>query len=299
AAFGTRYATAQIEGYLPDNLDQEMDILGAGGTVGVVRSMHSQFLEIGPTKLKLLGLARGSDGKIINTKDIENYRIQSFSPNRANPGVVVLSVGSSMDSGKTTSAAYLVHGLKNAGKKVAFIKLTGTIFTKDADLAFDMGADVSADFGDFGFPSTYMYSEKELLDLFESLLEAVRPEKPDYVIMEIADGLFQRETKMLLNHPEFMTRVDGIMFSAGDSLSAVHGVELLNQWGLFPKCISGLFTASPLLIEEVKANINVPVYTIQELALGTTAIEIFERKSRLTSTVNRKGVLNPMVAAAK
>jgi hypothetical protein len=31
AAFGTRYATAQLEGYIPDHLNQELHILGAGG----------------------------------------------------------------------------------------------------------------------------------------------------------------------------------------------------------------------------------------------------------------------------
>src|SRR5215813_15613280 len=35
AAFGTRYATEQFEGYVPEHLNQELHVLGAGGTIGV------------------------------------------------------------------------------------------------------------------------------------------------------------------------------------------------------------------------------------------------------------------------
>lgn len=300
AAFGTRYATAQIEGYLPDHLDQELHILGAGGTVGVVRSMHYQYQETGPTTLKWIGFACDPDGAIINTKRLEEKRITPFNKANSNPGKVILSLGSSMDSGKTTSAAYLVHGLKDAGMKVAYIKLTGTIYTKDADLAYDLGADVSRDFGDFGFPSTYMCTTEELLDLFESLLEEVRPEQPDYIIMEIADGLYQRETRLLLTHAGFMSRIDGVMFSAGDSLAAVHGIQLLHAWDIYPKCISGLFTASPLLIQEVKENTTVPVFNIQELSMGHVATGLFERKTEpVIKRINRRTAVPVLAARSK
>lgn len=281
AAFGTRYATAQIEGYMPENLDQELHILGAGGTVGVVSSMHTNYEKIGPTRLRLIGLATDMQGKVINTRKLEERRMTRFSANSAAKAKVILSLGSSMDSGKTTSAAYLVHGLKKEGKNVAYIKLTGTIYSKDADLAYDLGADVSTDFGEFGFPSTYMCSEKELLDLYASLLALVMPSSPDYIVMEIADGLYERETKMLLSHEGFVSTIDGVMFSAGDSLAAIQGINLLNNWGIYPDCISGLFTTSPLLIREVMENTFVPVYTIQELAHGNIATGIFQRKLRL------------------
>lgn len=281
AAFGTRYATAQIEGYLPERIDQELHILGAGGTVGVVKSMHVNYQDKGPTTLRLIGLVTDQMGKVINTKKLEQGRMIPFSYKTTTPAKVILSLGSSMDSGKTTSAAYLVHGLKMEGKKVAYIKLTGTIYTKDADLAYDLGADITTDFGEFGFPSTYMCDERELLDLYASLMAVVMPAKPEYVVMEIADGLYQRETKMLLTNPEFISTVEGVMFSAGDSLAAIQGIEVLNHWGIYPDCIGGLFTTSPLLIQEVRNNTLVPVYNIHELAYGNMATGIFQRKMEL------------------
>lgn len=275
AAFGTRYATEQFEGYLPDHVNQELHILGAGGTVGVLASMHYKFKDIGPTTLKFAGFAKDRYGKIINTKALKARYIKKFTGAAAAATKVVLSLGSSMDSGKTTSAAYLIHGLKKAGNTVAYIKLTGTVYTKDADLASDLGADIVTDFGDFGYPSTYMCNEAELLDLYESAVAKVLPKQPDYVIMEIADGLYERETKMLLTNKAFRQTVEAVIFSAGDSLAAINGISTLNKWELYPVVLSGLLTASPLLIKEVKENTIIPVYDLDQLATAQIANKIF------------------------
>ena len=179
-----------------------------------------------------------------------------------------------MDSGKTTTAAYMVNGFKSSGKKAAFIKLTGTVYTKDTDLVYDLGADMVAHFGDYGFPSTYMCNENELLDLFESLVADVSKVQPDYIVIEIADGIYERETKMLLNCRTFKDSVEAVIFSAGDSLAAINGVETLQRWGLYPIGVSGMLTTSPLLIREVQENTYVPVYTLEQLSNGDTAINI-------------------------
>ncbi|TAL51250.1 MAG: hypothetical protein EPN92_00890 [Chitinophagaceae bacterium] len=272
AAFGTRYATAQFEGYVPENCFDELHILGAGGTVGVINSMHEKFIDVGPTKLRFIGLVTDLEGNVINTKTLKSNEMSSFTGLPAHATKLILSLGSSMDSGKTTSAAYLINGLKKAGFEVAYIKLTGTVYTKDCDLNYDLGADITADFGDFGFPSTYMCSEKELLDLYESLLKKVLYVKPDYVVLEIADGLYERETKMLLRNVDFMETIYGVIFSAGDSLSAINGVQVLRDWNIRLFAISGLLTASPLLIKEVKENTSLPVYTVEELSMNATEI---------------------------
>jgi hypothetical protein len=268
AAFGTRYATEQFEGYLPNECVQEFHILGAGGTVGIIHSMHSKFKDIGPTSIRIIGYAVDDSGEVINTKKIVQQQMLKFSGVLPSLSKIILSVGSSMDSGKTTTAAFMAHGLKAAGKNVAFIKLTGTIYTKDPDLVFDLGADMITHFGDMGFPSTYLCDEQELMDLYETLVNKVLPCNPDYIIIEIADGLFERETKMLLNNKRFMNTVDHVIFSSGDSLAAVNGVEILKKWGIRPFALSGLLTASPLLIKEVEANCNIPVFTIEQLAKG-------------------------------
>ncbi len=267
AAFADRYATSQFEGYVPTFPMELYDILGAGGAIGVVKSKNALLKDIEPTKIRMIGYCCDDSGKVINTKWYQKQRIP-FTGELPNNVKVILSVGSTMDSGKTTTAAHVARGLKYSGKKVAFIKFTGTCFTKDKDFVYDCGADVAIDFSDLGFPSTYMCQKEELLDLYQSLLARIADEKPDFIVMEIADGLMQRETNFLLRSREFMATIHSVVFSCGDSLSAFQGFDILQQWGITPALISGRFTMSPLLIEEVKNNCAVPVLTIEEIMTG-------------------------------
>lgn len=264
AAFGHRYATAQFEGYVPNKIQKEFHILGAGGVVGEVKSTNDKFKDGGPTKLRIVGYVTNKSGDIFNTKQMYESAIVPFESCIISKTNVILSVGSSMDSGKTTTAAYMVHSLTKKGKKTAFIKLTGTAYTKDKDLAFDLGAVVSTDFSALGFPSTFMCNEAELLSLYQTLMVEVSAYNPDFVVIEIADGIFQRETKMLLQNKAFMSTVSEVVFSANDSLSAVCGVQTLRNWRINPFALSGMFTTSPLLIEEVNDLLDVPVYTLKE-----------------------------------
>jgi len=67
---------------------------------------------------------------------------------------VVLLVGTSMSSGKTTSGRVIVHELKHMGLNVAAAKLTGAARFRDMLSWQDAGADHVFDFVDVGLPST-------------------------------------------------------------------------------------------------------------------------------------------------
>lgn len=267
AAFADRYATEQFEGYVPEKPTEILDILAAGGAVGVLKSKHDKFKYIPPTTVKLIGYAVDENGDIINTIYRESPEIP-FNGKIPNNAKVILSIGSSMDSGKTTTAAYLARGLKTTGKNVAFIKLTGTCYTKDMDLVFDCGADATVDFTDAGFPSTYMCSKQQLLNLYQTLLHKLDASNPDYIIMEIADGLLQRETEFLLRDESFMSTIHNVIFSCGDSLAVFFGIDFLSKLNVRLAALSGVFTMSPLLIQEVKDRTTIPVLTIDELMTG-------------------------------
>jgi hypothetical protein len=267
AAFADRYATAQFEGYVPNEILDLYDILGAGGVIGVMRTKNASLKEYEPTKVRLVGYCCAEDGQVINTKFYNKPRI-SFSGAVPNNAKIVLSIGSTMDSGKTTTAAHMARGLKTSGKNVAFIKLTGTAYSKDKDMVYDCGADYSMDFCDMGFPSTYMCGINDILDVYQSLLVQLGELKTDYIVMEIADGLLQRETAALLRHKAFMSTITNVVFSCGDSLAALKGVEMLAELGIKPCMISGRFTMSPLLINEVNEQTNLPVHTIDEIMTG-------------------------------
>lgn len=265
ATFGNRYASNQFEGYVPVGYHEVYDLMGKGGVAGIVKSMYCKLELRGATKIRLVGYATDHQGKVINSiyHHTESAR---FNPEKERYHKTVLSIGSSMDSGKTTSAAYLCRGLKAAGYKVAFIKLTGTVFNKDRMLAFDCGADVAVDFSQLGFPSTYLCSLDCILDLYQGLLANVAHVEPDYVVIEIADGILQRETEMLIDNKDFMSTVDHVLFSSGDSLSALQGVATLRSKGIEPFAMAGMINTRPLLVDEVNGKLKLPLLNLEHLA---------------------------------
>ncbi len=285
-AFGNRYATNQIEGYVPESIRPEYHLLGQGGVVGTVKSMYKPLEKIGPTTLEMIGYATDRSGAVINTK-VSRFELAKTARMNRSKAKVILSIGSAMDSGKTTTAGYLCRGLSMAGKKTAYMKLTGTVYTKDMNFALDCGADTSIDFSRLGFPSTYMCELPELVQLFHALLHKLDSAQPEYVVVEIADGLLQRETKMLLGNSQFMQKVDGVIFSAGDSLGVISGLELLKSWNIRPFAVSGLFTSRPLLVEEAQAASRSNVLTLEDLE-SPTILHYFER----TITEQEKPIAN-------
>jgi len=273
ATFGNRYATEQFEGYIPDTPTLELDILGKGGVVGIMKSMHYKFKDIGTTKVKLIGYAVDNNNKVLNSIYHNKERVKFQPELKPANSKIILSLGCSMDSGKTTSAAYLSRSLMLQGKKVAFIKLTGTHYTKDSHFVRDCGAEMSIDFGYAGYPSTYLVDVPTILDLYQYLLNKVSKIDPDYIIVEIADGILQRETRALLNHHAFKSTIDYTFFSAVDSLSAIFGIEQLSQLNLRPFAVGGLFTASPLLHKEVADLIDIPVVNLDGILALTLTVE--------------------------
>lgn len=270
-AFGSRYATSQLHGLLPSETKEVYHILGQGGVCGIIENMNQQYEAVGPTELKLIGYAVNHNNEVINT--IASKKSMSvFDAFRQSDSKLILSIGGSMDSGKTTTAAYLCRGLKRAGKKTAFIKLTGTAYTKDVDFVVDCGADLGLDFTQWGFPSTYLESEETLLNLFETLVHQASSIQPDYIIMEIADGLLQRETEILLNSA-LMQRVSGVIYSDSSSTGALSGIMMLEKLNITPMAICGSLLKSPLMVAEIQARTEIPVLGLNQL--GAASIETF------------------------
>jgi hypothetical protein len=264
AAFADRYATSQFEGYVPEKALDEYHILGAGGAIGIVKSKNAALKDIEPTTVRCVGLAVDQDNQIINSKF---YGIDKPLFNKENHKVpTILSLGATMDSGKTTTAAFVSRGLNLDKKNVGFIKMTGTAYTKDKDFVLDCGAIATLDFSDAGYPSTFTSSIDEILSIYEYLVaKLTRENKLDYIVIEIADGILQQETMALISRADFMSTIDHVVFSCGDSLSALKGLEILESINIHPKMLCGKFTMSELLIREVQALVNIPIFGLPQL----------------------------------
>src|SRR5262249_38173226 len=87
----------------------------------------------------------------------------------------------------------------------------------------------------------------------------------EWVVMEIADGLLQRETAALLTSPAFKAQIAACLFAAGSPLAAIAGVELLRKWSIEPLAITGLLTLSPLGMRETTTTTHLPCFTASQL----------------------------------
>ena len=262
-AYGNRYATDQYEGFVPPASDQ-YHMLSIGGVCGMVATKNSAMPD--PTTLEFVGFAVNGKGKIVNLRDHRLTPVPETAKKRTFRAI--LSVGASMNSGKTTTAAMAIRGLTSAGYRVCAAKLTGTGAIKDLQFMRDAGAEEVLDFTDYGCPSTSRTSIRKLLRLARTLQSHLEVRKPDFVVYEIADGIFQRETALMLSSAEFRSRVDYALFSSPDALAAESGKRALARYRLNLIGFSGIVSASPLGKEEVYRATGIPCLSSVELSQG-------------------------------
>jgi len=280
--FGNRYATLQFEGYARAD-GEHCDLLSMGGLCGLVESKHAKAAD--PTKLRLLGFIGDAAGRPLR---LRQFALASTSA-MAQPGVIVVC-GTSMDAGKTHTVVSLIMGLRRHGYRVASVKLTGTATGKDTWNMLDAGACVALDFVDGGFPSTYLCSLEELLNLHNLLISHAASQGPTFVVIEIADGLLQNETAALLQSSRFTETVDGWIFAAGDALAAGGGVRVLRSWGIKPLAISGVVSMSSLGIKEAQIAAGLPCLTARELQSGklnARLVELLPATASIASATNK------------
>ncbi|MCU0227906.1 MAG: hypothetical protein MUF01_09740 [Bryobacterales bacterium] len=249
--FGNRYATDAYEGEVMDT--QDLGILTAGGMIGTVLSRHRSVAR--PTRVRFLGYLANNDGAVANLKD-EAFR--AARP-QMQPRNLVAVIGTGMNAGKTTSCVKLIRALGQLKQRVAACKLTGSVSNRDQDEMRSASAVQVLDFSDFGFPSTYLSDKPELMTLFDSIMAGLEPSAPEITIMEIADGILQRETTMLLEDPTLRASLSGVVLAADNALAARYAVDRLRQWGHHVIAVTGLITSSPLCVREFEAICDVPV----------------------------------------
>ncbi len=132
----------------------------------------------------------------------------------------------------------------------------------------DAGASLVFDFVDGGHASTYLCSIKDLTTLFETLLTHAAAQGIQHVLVEIADGLLQRETAALLGHRQFIGAVDAWLLAASDPLGVAGALGVMRRAGIEPVAVSGLLTCSPLAMREAEAATGLRCITAEALMTG-------------------------------
>ena len=253
---GDRYAPDQF--HASAVLDGETAALVAGGgIVGRVDAAHAKMAD--PTLLRPLGVLTDEASAAIN---VAAYALPQRPMDHS--ATVIGVFGASMNSGKTTAAASLAHGLSRAGYPTAAIKATGTGAFGDYNAYEDAGVR-ALDFTDVGMATTYRMPLSRIEDGFSTLIGTCVADGAKVIVCEIADGLFQRETRAILAGSAIRDRLDGILFAAPDALSALGGVMVLEKLGLSPFAISGMVSLSPLARAEAEDVTGLQILSREDL----------------------------------
>jgi hypothetical protein len=261
-AYGNRYACDFYEGYLPFAYS-DTHLLTSGGVIGTVASSHADRRE--PTQLTILGSLGDATGQLSLDRFALPIRGSARRQRETLPPTIVV-VGSSMNAGKTTTAAAMVRGWTKAGLAAAAGKVTGSGSGKDRWSYVDAGAISVVDFLDFGMASTFGYPAERLHATMLAIRDELAAEGAAVIVLEIADGILQEETRRLAaSLPDFADRV---VLAVADALSATSGVELLAAMDVPVAALSGRVSASPLASREAAAATGLQVLSPHELVAG-------------------------------
>jgi hypothetical protein len=257
--YGDRYAPDQFEAVVPADLGP-CHLAAAGGVAAEVTSLHEAMDE--PTRIVPLGLLAGQDGRALN---LSAFTLPAPAVPLRRPPVVAV-VGTSMNAGKTTAAANVIRGLAAAGLRVGAAKVTGTGAGGDRWLMHDAGATWAMDFTDCGVPTTYRLPHEQVQEVATTLVHDLAARGAEAVVIEVADGVFQRETERLLVSSALRGLVDAYVFAAGDAAGAATGVAWLKERALPIALVAGALTRSPLAMREAAAATDMPVLHSEALA---------------------------------
>jgi hypothetical protein len=260
-AYGNRYAPNQFEAVVPKTLGP-CHLVAGGGVASKALSWHAQINGKGPTLITPIGLLLRPDGEPANLRD---YAVEPVEALLAPHPTTIAVVGTAMDSGKTSSAAFMVRGMVRAGLRAGYAKITGTGAGGDTFLLKDAGADPVLDFTDAGVVSTYLLDLPDLERILVTLVAHLDRAGVDVIVLEIADGILQVETAALIESPVFRSIVSGVFFTAGDAMGAVAGFNWLTQRKLAISGLGGLMTAAPLQSLEATKATGMRTYTREDL----------------------------------
>jgi hypothetical protein len=278
-AYGQRYAPDQFEAVIPEDLSP-CHLVAGGGVAARVLSRHASIKPA--TQITPLGLLADAQGVL-------NLRRGALGGARGRAALSIAVLGSSMNAGKTTTAANLIAGLKRSGLRVGAAKITGTGAGGDRWLMQDAGASPVLDFTDMGHASTAGLDCATVERILGDLSGHLASTGVDCAVIEVADGLLQRETSALVQGHLFAKLVDAVVFAAPDAMSAIAGVAWLEQRGLPVVAVSGVLTASPLATREAGAALKVPTCTIDELATPAVLGGVLPRLPDLLERLRRQG----------
>lgn len=257
-ALGQRMALMGFVGMLPKSLkvDDVIHLLNFGGVAGVCTSANVQ--EVGePLRVRVLGGIQRK-GKLLNIKQAALFKpldsMKSTTP-------LIITTGTSMDSGKTTVAIEIVKTLTRMGMKLAGAKLTGVGAQRDLFKMQDYGIYDGVSFVDCGISSTANIDGDEMVAVAKGAIEHLSKSKPDAIMIEFGDGLMGKYgVNAILEDPQIQKNVKFHIGCARDPVGAIGLAKGCAEIGLPLDVVSGPVTDNQVGQDILKEQLGVMTY---------------------------------------
>ena len=185
----------------------------------------------------------------------------------------IMMIGTSMSSGKTTTARVIIHELKKAGLKIVGTKLAGAGQYHDILAMQDAGADRIFDFVDVGMPSSVCPPE-EYRQSIRKLLSLIAAQKPDVVVAEAGASPFEPYNGSVVLE-EIREQICCTVMCAADPYAVI---GLSQSFGLNPDLISGIVTDTSAGVELVEKLTGVTTLSLPDPESLAPLMQILKEK---------------------
>jgi hypothetical protein len=292
AVLAPRAGASTCVARVPDGPVPELHLHGVGGQAGAIvpGSENSVLYRGSPTTVKVLARLGGVDGRPLNMRRFGVPVSPEPRARTAADPALVLVLGSDMDAGKTATARRMIYSFTAMGRPVVAGKATGVGSLMDIASMFDAGASEVFDFSDLGEPVTIGLAREDVLSLFHRIFNHLRGKvgADGFVVLELADGIWYRETRFLLEDERVRDLVTHVVFACHSILDAERGVELLGQLGYGNRlaALSGRLGSSGVLRDIAKERFedHPPVFDALDYASSPEAVlALFERQDLVPS----------------
>ena len=257
-ALGNRMALQGFVGHLPKSLkvDDVIHLLNFGGVAGVCTSANVQ--EVGePLRVRVLGgIAR--KGKLLNIGQAAKFKpVQNLKSDVP----LIITTGTSMDSGKTTVAIEITKTLTRMGMKLAGAKLTGVGAHRDLYKMQDYGVYEAVSFTDCGITSTANMPDAQMVEVAKGAISHLSKSKPDAIMVEFGDGLMGRYgVNAILQDAQIQNNVRFHIGCARDPVGAIGLANGCAEIGLPLDVISGPVTDNQVGKDILKEKLGILTY---------------------------------------
>lgn len=238
-ALGERMALQGFVGKLPQTLKtgDVIHLLNFGGVAGECTSANIQ--EVGePLRIRVLGAITRKN------KPLNIGQASLFKPAEALKSTIplIITTGTSMDSGKTTVAIEIVKTLTRLGMQLSGAKLTGVGAQRDTYKMLDYGVSETVSFVDAGITSTANMTDA-IVPVAKGAINHLAKKDPDAIMIEFGDGLLGKYgVGHILRDPEIQKNVRLHIGCARDPVGAIKLAEECAAIGLPLDILSGPVT---------------------------------------------------------